>query len=107
MDAYSRVRIGQGAEETRAIQILSLALNQGAHWAGNHLSDTKHRLTIPALLHAAGRAVALGSLLGPDTPSEIVALAARNTLELYLRLKYLLAASDNCDSWRGEAVTDQ
>jgi hypothetical protein len=107
MNAYSRVTIGEGVAETRAIQILSLALNQGAHWAGTHLSDTRQKLTIPALLHAAGKAMALGSLLGPETPYEIVALAARNTLELYLRLKHLLAGSENCDSWRGEAVTDQ
>jgi len=107
MTAYSRVVVGEAAAETRAIQVLSVALKQAAHWSGDHISDTTLKQTVPPLLYAAGNTVALGSILGPKTPTEIFALAARNTFELYLRLKYILASRNNCQTWREEAATDQ
>ena len=107
MTANSRVVLGEAAAETRAIKVLSLALEKGAHWSGDHFSDRALKQIVPALLLAAGKTVYLGSILGPETPTEIFALAARNTFELYLRLKYLLVSSNNCKTWREEAVSDQ
>lgn len=106
MTAYSRVVVGEAAAETGAIQVLSLALNQSAQWVADHFSDMALKPTVAALLGASGKTVALGSILGPETPTEIFALAAWNTFELYLRLKHLLVSHNNCQTWREEAASD-
>jgi len=58
------------------------------------------------LLLAASKAVLLASLEAPNPPLEVLALATRNTFELYLRFKHITMSDANSQAWRDEAVTD-
>jgi len=98
--------IGDPAAETRATQILALALRKCAERASPHVRQRPRSIPIPPLLLAAAKSVTLASLEAPNPLLEILALATRNTFELYLRLKHILASDANAQSWRNEAVTD-
>jgi hypothetical protein len=100
------VTLGEAGAEMRAIQILAFALNNAATWVGENVPELSNK-PIPPLLLGAARAVSFASVAGLDTPVEILALAARNTFELYVRFKHILMSDDNSLAWREEAVTDQ
>lgn len=105
--AQIRVIIGDQAEEIRATQALSLAMTEALsrlERLGVHKSP---RWPVGPLLSAACRSLALASIAGLDTPLEVLALSARNTLELWLRLLYVLASDENRQAWRDENLTDQ
>jgi hypothetical protein len=70
------------------------------------ISDIGDRMKI-ALLMATARALSLGCCAGLDTPIEVLALSARNTFELWLRLTHILESDGNRQVWRNEAFTDQ
>ena len=107
MDIRSRLVLGDPTSETQAIQLLSLALSKAASWLNRGSASDTRQLWASALMHAAGRAMTIGAVAGPETPTEILALSARNTFELYLRFKHILLAEQNIQAWRDEAVTDQ
>jgi hypothetical protein len=102
-----KVILGDLNGEMRAIQILALALNKGATWAATSISALALKQTIPPLLLGAAKAVSFASVGGLDTPVEIFALAARNTFELFLRIKHVIQSDQNCQAWREEAPRDQ
>jgi hypothetical protein len=102
----SKVIVGDASAELRGIQILAVALSNAAAWIANNVAELSHK-PIPPLLHGAAKAISLASVSGLETPVEIWALAARNTFELYIRLKHILLSDENSQAWREEAVTDQ
>lgn len=97
--------VGNRAVEVRACQILSLALSRAAATlSAKHREDA---LALPPLLLAAARAVSLATCEAPETPLEIIGLACRNTFELLLRLKHIVASEANLQQWRNESPHDQ
>ena len=104
--AGSKVIVGDASAELRAIQILAVTLSNAAIWTDDNVAELSHK-PIPPLLRGAAKAISLASVSGLETPVEIWALAARNTFELYLRLKHILLSEENSQAWREEAVTDQ
>ncbi len=106
MKPGQRIVTGDPAAETRATQILAIALRKGAERASRRVHEHPRNIPIPPLLLAASRSVTLASVEAPNPPLEILALATRNTFELYLRLKHVMKSDANALAWRNEAVTD-
>jgi hypothetical protein len=105
---------GDREQETRATQILSLAMARMSEVASANLLaksaideiNMQSRAVI-SILRAGSRSMAMASCAGLDTPLEILSLVARNSFELYLRLKHILLSEENCREWRSEGVRDQ
>jgi len=102
-----RIVVGEASAELQAIQLLAFALTEAAGCVSVRLPVKPIRMAAAALLSAAGRALGLAGCAGLDTPIEVLALSARNTFELWLRLRHILGSDANCQSWRNEALTDQ
>ena len=104
--------VGDRPAELQALQILALSLTEAASRLSPKRLDKIPEIIPPEvvaapLLIAAARALSLGCCVGLDTPIEILALSARNTFELWLRLTHILESDRNLQSWRNEAFTDQ
>jgi len=104
--------VGDRPAELQALQILALSLAGAASRLSSKRPDKTPEIVPPEivaapLLMAAARALSLGCCAGLDTPIEVLALSARNTFELWLRLMYILESDANCQAWRNEAFTDQ
>jgi len=106
MNARARVVVGDPAAETRATQVLALALSGAAEHSSPRVGEAARNVPIPPLLLAASKCLTLASLEAPHPPLEVLALATRNTFELYLRLKHILMSDANCQGWRDEAAGD-
>jgi len=89
------------------LQQLSAALNVAASRATATVGDDCLRVVIPPLLAAASSAIQLAGPTGLELPITIVALAARNTYEIWLRIRYVIKSSEHCQRWRAENVRDQ
>lgn len=98
---------GDHVLELRALQILTLTLaNAASRLRPDKAADIRLR-AVPPVLQAAARHLSMATLAGLQTPLEVLALATRNTFELWLRLQHLMASEDNCQRWRNENLTDQ
>jgi hypothetical protein len=99
--------VGDRPAELQALQILALSLVEAAsRLSPKHPENTPEIVAAP-LLMATARALSLGCCAGLDTPIEVLALSARNTFELWLRLTHILESDGNRQVWRNEAFTDQ
>jgi hypothetical protein len=101
--ANNEIVIGDPARELRQLQLLALALSEAA----GRLSQNAYAPAVGPLLLAAAHALSLASCAGLHTPLEVLALSARNSFEVWLRLMYVIASDANYLSWRNEALTDQ
>jgi hypothetical protein len=99
--------IGDPAEELRAIQLIGLALLDAAGRMNHERPQECRRMVVPPILMAAAHSLFLAGAAGLETPIQIVALAVRNTFELWLRFKHVTSSDDNCQRWRNENITDQ
>jgi hypothetical protein len=103
----NEVVIGDLARELRQLQLLALALSQAAERLSRLPVQKACAMAVGPLLLAAAKALSLGSCAGLNTPLEVLALSARNSFELWLRLIYVVTSDANYQSWRDEALTDQ
>jgi hypothetical protein len=103
----NKIVIGDRARELRALQLLALALSEAAARVSRAPSQKSCATAVAPLLLAGATALSLASCAGLDTPLEVLALSARNSFELWLRLTYIVASDANCQCWRDEALTDQ
>jgi hypothetical protein len=101
------VVLGDRSAEVQSFQLLALALSEQAKRLANRTLEDPLTRSVPALLQAGARAVSLAICAGTDTPIEVLALAARNTFELWLRLIHIAATPENHQAWRDEALMDQ
>jgi len=104
--------VGDRSAELKALQILALCMVEAASLLSPKRPNKMPEIVSPEifaapLLLAGARALSLGCCAGLDTPIEVLALAARNTFELWLRLKDILESDGNRQAWRNEAFTDQ
>src|SRR5271170_1168337 len=99
--------VGDRPAELHSLQILALTLAEAAARLSPKRPDESPEIVVAPLLMAAARALSLGCCAGPDTPIEVLALSARNTFELWLRLMHILESDGNRQAWRSEAFQDQ
>ena len=102
-----QIVVGDHAEELRAIQLLGLALLDLAARINLERPTECRRIVVPPLLKAAASSLFLAGAAGLQTQIEILALATRNTFELWLRFKHVTSSDTNCKRWRDENLTDQ
>ena len=102
-----QVIIGDKAAELRAIQILSVAISEALPRLERLGVQESPKWIVGPLLLAASRSLSLPARSGPDPPLEVLALSARNTFEIWLRLLHVLASEGNRQAWRDENLTDQ
>ena len=102
-----RIVVGERGAEIQALQVLALALSEQAGRLSSVQPADCRTQQVQPLLRAAARALSLASCGGLTTPIEVLALAARNTFELWLRLIHIAANEGNCQRWRDEGLTDQ
>lgn len=103
----NQVVFGDRAQELRALQLLALTLSEAADRLSRASTDKPTMVVVGPLLLTAARTLSVASCAGLDTPLEVLALSARNSFEIWLRLTHVLASETNCQRWRDEALTDQ
>jgi len=99
--------VGDKAAEFRAIQLLSVAVSEALPLLERLGIQGSPRWVVGPLLMAASHNLALPARSGPDPPLEVLAVSARNTFEIWLRLLHVLASEENRQAWRDENLTDQ
>ena len=99
--------VGDAAAEAQAIQMLAVALAESANWFASASPQTVDSRALSLLCRSASHSVSLATLNAPDPPLEVLALAARNCLELLVRLKHVLTSKANMMAWLREGVTDK
>lgn len=102
-----QIVLGDHAEELRAIQLIGLALIEAAGRISPERPTECRRIVASPLLIAAASSLFLAGTAGLDTPIQVLALATRNTFELWLRFKHVTTTDQNCQRWRDENLTDQ
>ncbi len=105
-DDTFKVVLGDHGAEVGAIQLLALTHSNAATWVQKYTGAPVSEV-VPAIYLRSARYLSLVSLGAPETPIEIVALAARSVFELFVRLKYVLKNDQNALQWRSEAAKDQ
>jgi hypothetical protein len=105
-DDTFKVVLGDHGAEVAAIQLIALTHSNAAEWVQKYTGAPVSQF-VPAIYLRSAHYLTLVSLGAPETPLEVVALAARSVFELFVRLKYVLMSDQYALQWRSEAAKDQ